>query len=736
MSGQRPLAPRSTFVHTALNRSKLLTRIKKSSRACDNCRAQRRKCGGAQPCTGCYALGEECRYSGTDGRKRECWKAQITALELRNAYLEQTIRQLSCNCVDGTTFHTQQSANDYTLRVTQQGPLQSTTTTLLSPLVGSNAFAARPRSSSGGHPVLQTSSNKELERLFYVAAATQPQPDSSEIQDTHDQSDHLNMLPQEQISRLAIDTFFQSASTLFYVTTVEKSTWLLEKVYHTPNATVQDVTELCALAAIGSQYNTVTVPDRARAAYLYIASTRLNQAIVGDVLQGLRILLCLCMTLVMEKSLSARLLLKCAWNFARNKMLADLREGKLNRNEDDERRRTLRTLIFLEGWVSFTLGYQSSMSKAEINLHCITKLVLLASDIQHIIPSHGPDYWSHADMLFGRLDAWHASLPPGLYLTTLINNAHDRSHERVTDCQKSALYLMHLLYIDMRLQVYRQLIKASYPNMPDAGGLQEALLENVFKQIPRHVADINVGFAVQLARIASLMYAESAIFARCWLVMRSVFDAGAILLLAACQRYHSSPSLKASDADDLFRPVETCLMVLAFCSRRSIAASRLRDMLDPAFCHLSQVVSSAASGFSSKPRAGPGSGTDEEMGMENSSVLDGRTPAAAFPPVLTIANHILDLMSPGFYLLFLAWNNSRDDATFRDVGSELIEGLRAFAEMRAASSDYIYMNYAGPGQNPLSGYGEENFRYLVAMVKKYDPTGVFQTQCPGGWKGL
>jgi hypothetical protein len=44
------------------------------------------------------------------------------------------------------------------------------------------------------------------------------------------------------------------------------------------------------------------------------------------------------------------------------------------------------------------------------------------------------------------------------------------------------------------------------------------------------------------------------------------------------------------------------------------------------------------------------------------------------------------------------------------------------------------MNYAGPGQDPLSGYGEENFRYLAAMAKKYDPTGVFQTQCPGGWK--
>jgi hypothetical protein len=150
----------------------------------------------------------------------------------------------------------------------------------------------------------------------------------------------------------------------------------------------------------------------------------------------------------------------------------------------------------------------------------MTKLILLASEVQHEISSYGPNYWSHADMLFARLDAWHTSLPPDLNLTVLLSNLHEHNYKPVTECQTHALYLMHLLYIDIRLQLYRQLLKASYTSIGCRGGVEDGtFLDSVFKQVPRHIASTNVGFAVQLTRIASLMYAESTLSARCWLVM-------------------------------------------------------------------------------------------------------------------------------------------------------------------------------------------------------------------------
>jgi hypothetical protein len=221
------------------------------------------------------------------------------ALELRNAYLEQIIQRLIYNSADGAALKIQ-PALYYTLPAIQQGPLQSTT--------GSNALASKSYGLSSIHPVLQTPTpNKELEHLFYVAAPSHPQLNPS--QDRHAPSEDLNMLPQEQVSRLAVDAFFQYASTLFYVTTVEQSTQLLQKVYETHNPTLQDVCELCALAAIGSQYDTIQITNKERAAYFYIASTRLEKVIMRDSLQGLRIFIYLSMNLIMEKSSSAQLLI-------------------------------------------------------------------------------------------------------------------------------------------------------------------------------------------------------------------------------------------------------------------------------------------------------------------------------------------------------------------------------------------------------------------------------------------
>ncbi|KAJ5740862.1 hypothetical protein N7493_000734 [Penicillium malachiteum] len=86
------------------------------------------------------------------------------------------------------------------------------------------------------------------------------------------------------------------------------------------------------------------------------------------------------------------------------------------------------------------------------------------------------------------------------------------------------------------------------------------------------------------------------------------------------------------------------------------------------------------------------------------------------------------------YLLFLSWDDSRDDSLIRYAGSQIIAQVRAYAESIGQDHPYLYLNYADKSQNPLRGYGEENFNKILRVAKKYDPTGVFQTQMPGGFK--
>ena len=63
-----------------------------------------------------------------------------------------------------------------------------------------------------------------------------------------------------------------------------------------------------------------------------------------------------------------------------------------------------------------------------------------------------------------------------------------------------------------------------------------------------------------------------------------------------------------------------------------------------------------------------------------------------------------------------------------------IETFNGFAEEEGVGHDYIYMNYAASFQDPLGNYGAVELKRLRDVARKYDPTGVFQKQVPGGFK--
>ncbi|KAM7206074.1 hypothetical protein V8F20_002856 [Naviculisporaceae sp. PSN 640] len=65
---------------------------------------------------------------------------------------------------------------------------------------------------------------------------------------------------------------------------------------------------------------------------------------------------------------------------------------------------------------------------------------------------------------------------------------------------------------------------------------------------------------------------------------------------------------------------------------------------------------------------------------------------------------------------------------------EWYEGLRDFAESQGGLLPWIPANYADPAQKVLQSYGPENVRFIREVANRYDPAGVFQTLCPGGFK--
>ncbi len=80
------------------------------------------------------------------------------------------------------------------------------------------------------------------------------------------------------------------------------------------------------------------------------------------------------------------------------------------------------------------------------------------------------------------------------------------------------------------------------------------------------------------------------------------------------------------------------------------------------------------------------------------------------------------------------WSAEADDSRVENMAEEVFTRTDVEAESRNLTNRWVYLNYAGPFQDPITGYGEANKMKLQAVSKKYDPRGIFQFGVPGGFK--
>ncbi|KAI0379305.1 hypothetical protein F5Y04DRAFT_260138 [Hypomontagnella monticulosa] len=85
-------------------------------------------------------------------------------------------------------------------------------------------------------------------------------------------------------------------------------------------------------------------------------------------------------------------------------------------------------------------------------------------------------------------------------------------------------------------------------------------------------------------------------------------------------------------------------------------------------------------------------------------------------------------------LLLSYWRNRSDDDTVINFMKEVLEKMKQDAASREQLVPFVYMNYAWTHQDPINSYGAENKKRLQKASKKYDPEGLFQKACPGGFK--
>jgi hypothetical protein len=80
------------------------------------------------------------------------------------------------------------------------------------------------------------------------------------------------------------------------------------------------------------------------------------------------------------------------------------------------------------------------------------------------------------------------------------------------------------------------------------------------------------------------------------------------------------------------------------------------------------------------------------------------------------------------------WARRENDDFVKMTTRRVIEQIDAVAKANKTDHRYRYLNYCADWQEPFQGYGPENLRFLQGMSRRYDPDGLFQRGCVGGFK--
>ncbi|TAQ84198.1 hypothetical protein B7494_g7474 [Chlorociboria aeruginascens] len=105
--------------------------------------------------------------------------------------------------------------------------------------------------------------------------------------------------------------------------------------------------------------------------------------------------------------------------------------------------------------------------------------------------------------------------------------------------------------------------------------------------------------------------------------------------------------------------------------------------------------------------------------------------AAAGGNVLGLSPSQGNLVAVGFTI---QWDDIADDAVITAASEAFPKQVQALAATYGLQNDYLYLNYAVEGSDPITAYGASNVAKLQAASKKYDPSQIFQKLVPGGFK--
>jgi len=302
-------------------------------------------------------------------------------------------------------------------------------------------------------------------------------------------------------------------------------------------------------------------------------------------------------------------------------------------------------------WLSFTLGYAASVSAEDITcctkpntldpsvnelIHCqALQVVLIAAEISTNLSIGGRTNYMTINYLGDKLDAWHAELPRGLQLSTLVSN--DSS---LNLYQKRAILMVHVLYLGAITLLYREPLILAEKSRQVFG--TEGIHMGEGSGIPQYQSRCSMA-AQQIARIFGLISFDGVMTFRCWLTIYWSYTASTILLFMAAQkmldRVHDNIDQDIEYAGDL-------LEKLTACRTEEPMAEKFWRLVQP----LHERLGTLRSDSLAEARAQNSANTflDSDPDVDTDEVVGASLHRDVFNEVATIADRLADLLKDPF----------------------------------------------------------------------------------------
>ncbi|KAI8930850.1 hypothetical protein NX059_011869 [Plenodomus lindquistii] len=402
-------------------------------------------------------------------------------------------------------------------------------------------------------------------------------------------------LPSEELLRRSMYAFVHGTGSLCYMWTIDQVDDILDRVYR-PRQPLDAMTlaECFTIAAIGAHYDMDCFPDRLRRV-LYASGSLLfhEQTARQDYLRTMRLLLSMSFYAILEKHMSARYLIAAGLQIARWKCPPVYMST--NRPVDEGWRKIFRSLIWVDSWLSYTLGYTSEVIPSDVQFACslqrqevtvnelihfqMSKIALIAAEIAKTLASPELATRSNITTLTHKLEQWRLEVPLMLQIPTLTSD----NPPDMTIFERRAVLMLHIMYLGALVLLYRQLLVATAETQLTDGAASHHNIAANDARIYRNECAIA---AQQIARILDLIQFDGTLTRRCWIVIYWAFSAAVVLLFSATTKLVDG---EPHGVDTDLKYAKSCIDMLEPCRAFEPIAARFLDTLWPSYDALRDV---------------------------------------------------------------------------------------------------------------------------------------------------